>query len=91
MQTDLNATSAQFSLSISLFILVQGLAPLVWSAVSEIKGRKVGDTFILGGSGTKPDFLKIACIHYFSLSIYSGFYRRCRQQYYGIVSPRTFI
>lgn len=56
MQTDLNATSAQFSLSISLFILVQGLAPLVWSAVSEIKGRKVGDTLILGGSGTKPDF-----------------------------------
>ncbi|KAF9468747.1 major facilitator superfamily domain-containing protein [Collybia nuda] len=41
MQNDLDATSAQFSLSISLFILVQGLVPLVWSAISEIKGRKL--------------------------------------------------
>jgi hypothetical protein len=38
----LHATSADISLSLSLFILVQGNAPLFWAAVSEIKGRKVG-------------------------------------------------
>lgn len=41
MQDDLPATSSQFSWSISMFILVQGIFPLVWSAISEIKGRKV--------------------------------------------------
>ncbi|KAF9517241.1 hypothetical protein BS47DRAFT_1339996 [Hydnum rufescens UP504] len=37
----LHATSADISLSLSLFILVQGNAPLFWAAVSEIKGRKL--------------------------------------------------
>ncbi|KAG6860753.1 hypothetical protein C0995_007871 [Termitomyces sp. Mi166 len=41
MQEDLPATSAQFSWSISAFVLVQGLVPLVWSAISEVKGRKL--------------------------------------------------
>jgi hypothetical protein len=41
MEKDLPATSSQFSLSISLFILFQGVMPLLWSAVSEVKGRKV--------------------------------------------------
>ncbi|KAF8187752.1 vacuolar DHA amino acid exporter [Pholiota molesta] len=41
MEEDLPATASQFSLSISLFILVQGLFPLVWSAISEVKGRKL--------------------------------------------------
>lgn len=41
MEADLPATSAQFSLSLSIFILIQGLMPLVWSAISEVKGRKV--------------------------------------------------
>ncbi|KAF5374145.1 hypothetical protein D9615_008828 [Tricholomella constricta] len=41
MELDLPATSSQFSWSISVFILVQGLMPLVWSAVSEVKGRKL--------------------------------------------------
>lgn len=40
MQLRLNATSGQISLSIALFILIQGIAPLFWSAVTEIKGRK---------------------------------------------------
>ncbi|KIJ98779.1 hypothetical protein K443DRAFT_194133 [Laccaria amethystina LaAM-08-1] len=40
MEADLPATSAQFSLSLSIFILIQGLMPLVWSAISEVKGRK---------------------------------------------------
>ncbi|TFK31058.1 major facilitator superfamily domain-containing protein, partial [Crucibulum laeve] len=41
MQRELPATSGQFSLSISMFILLQGLMPLFWSAVSEVKGRKI--------------------------------------------------
>ncbi|KAF5362918.1 hypothetical protein D9758_007097 [Tetrapyrgos nigripes] len=41
MEADLPATSSQISLSISLFILFQGLVPLLWSAISEVKGRKV--------------------------------------------------
>ncbi|RDB15304.1 hypothetical protein Hypma_004735 [Hypsizygus marmoreus] len=41
MEADLPATSSQFSLSISVFILVQGMMPLVWSAISEVKGRKL--------------------------------------------------
>jgi hypothetical protein len=41
IQTDLHASNAEIALSLSLFILVQGTAPLFWSAVSEIKGRKV--------------------------------------------------
>ncbi|KAF8999942.1 vacuolar DHA amino acid exporter [Cyathus striatus] len=40
MERDLPATSSEFSLSISLFILLQGLVPLLWSSISEIKGRK---------------------------------------------------
>ncbi|KAM6493826.1 vacuolar DHA amino acid exporter [Amanita muscaria] len=40
MLEDLHTTDSQFSLSISLFILVQGIMPLIWSPLSEIKGRK---------------------------------------------------
>lgn len=42
MEAELPATSSQFSLSISIFILIQGIMPLLWTAVSEVKGRKVG-------------------------------------------------
>ena len=41
MEKELPATPSQFSLSISIFILLQGLMPLFWSALSEVKGRKV--------------------------------------------------
>ncbi|KAF8956891.1 vacuolar DHA amino acid exporter [Flammula alnicola] len=41
MEADLRATGSQFSLSISIFILTQGLMPLIWSAISEVKGRKL--------------------------------------------------
>ncbi|KAF8621404.1 hypothetical protein AX15_007816 [Amanita polypyramis BW_CC] len=41
MHEKLHATSSQFSLSISLFILIQGLMPWVWTTISEIKGRKI--------------------------------------------------
>ncbi|KAJ7075653.1 vacuolar DHA amino acid exporter [Mycena belliarum] len=41
MEADLPATASQISLSISLFIGVQGFMPLLWSALSEVKGRKL--------------------------------------------------
>jgi len=40
IEHDLHATSGQISLSLSLFILIQGGMPIVWSAISEIFGRK---------------------------------------------------
>ncbi|KAL4256357.1 MFS transporter superfamily protein [Pleurotus pulmonarius] len=41
MEEQLPATSSQISLSLSLFILLQGTVPLLWSALSEIKGRRL--------------------------------------------------
>ncbi|TRM68571.1 major facilitator superfamily domain-containing protein [Schizophyllum amplum] len=41
MEEDLPATAGQISLSISLFILIQGFAPIWWSSISEVKGRKI--------------------------------------------------
>ncbi|CAG8726678.1 10181_t:CDS:2, partial [Acaulospora colombiana] len=40
IEKDLHATTSEIALSLSLFILVQGNAPLIWSSLSEIKGRK---------------------------------------------------
>ncbi|KAL0950653.1 hypothetical protein HGRIS_007441 [Hohenbuehelia grisea] len=40
MEEQLPATSSQISLSLSLFILIQGAFPLIWTAISEVKGRK---------------------------------------------------
>ena len=42
IKRDLHATESEIALSLSIFIIVQGGSPLFWSAVSEIKGRKVG-------------------------------------------------
>ncbi|OSX56433.1 hypothetical protein POSPLADRAFT_1160028 [Postia placenta MAD-698-R-SB12] len=41
IEADLHATSSQLSLTVSLFILIQGGFPVLWSAVSEIQGRKI--------------------------------------------------
>lgn len=41
MEAQLPATPSQICLSISLFILILGLMPLFWSAISEVKGRKI--------------------------------------------------
>ncbi|KAJ7718592.1 vacuolar DHA amino acid exporter [Mycena maculata] len=41
MEADLPATASEISLSISLFIAIQGFMPLLWSAISEVKGRKI--------------------------------------------------
>ncbi|KAK0503697.1 MFS general substrate transporter [Armillaria luteobubalina] len=40
MERDLPATSGQITLSISLFIALQGITPLLWSSISEVKGRR---------------------------------------------------
>ncbi|KAG1815133.1 MFS general substrate transporter [Suillus subaureus] len=40
IEQQLHASSGDISLSLSLFILVQGNFPVIWSAISEIKGRK---------------------------------------------------
>lgn len=41
IEQDLHATKIQISWTLAAFIIVQGTFPLVWSAASEIKGRKV--------------------------------------------------
>ncbi|KAH9028700.1 major facilitator superfamily domain-containing protein [Lactarius pseudohatsudake] len=41
IETDLRTTSGKFSLVLSIFIVFQGSAPLLWAAISEIKGRKL--------------------------------------------------
>ncbi|KAE9397721.1 MFS general substrate transporter [Gymnopus androsaceus JB14] len=41
MEADLPATPSQISLSLSLFMLLQGLFPLMWVSISEVKGRKL--------------------------------------------------
>ncbi|KAG2115522.1 MFS general substrate transporter [Suillus clintonianus] len=40
IQNDLRASASEISWTISVFILFQGLPGLIWSAISEIKGRK---------------------------------------------------
>ncbi|KAF5376823.1 hypothetical protein D9757_008896 [Collybiopsis confluens] len=40
MEADLSASPSQISLTLSIFILLQGLVPLIWSSISEVKGRK---------------------------------------------------
>jgi hypothetical protein len=46
IKRDLHATDNDISLSLAIFTLVQGSLPLIWSAVSEIKGRKVSQRVI---------------------------------------------
>ncbi|OAX41598.1 vacuolar DHA amino acid exporter [Rhizopogon vinicolor AM-OR11-026] len=40
IQSDLRATTSEISWTLSVFILIQGVLPLLWSTISEIKGRK---------------------------------------------------
>lgn len=47
IKRDLHASDAEIALSLSTFIIVLGGSPLFWSAVSEIKGRKVCFQFFL--------------------------------------------
>jgi MFS family permease len=41
IETDLKATSGQVSPVLGVFIILQGVGPLLWCPISEIKGRKV--------------------------------------------------
>ncbi|EIM87023.1 vacuolar DHA amino acid exporter [Stereum hirsutum FP-91666 SS1] len=41
IESDLHASSSDISLSLAVFILIQGGIPIAWSALSEIKGRKI--------------------------------------------------
>ncbi|GBE87222.1 vacuolar DHA amino acid exporter [Sparassis latifolia] len=41
IESQLHATSGQLSLTLSLFILIQGGFPFLWSAISEVQGRKL--------------------------------------------------
>jgi hypothetical protein len=41
IEQQLHASGGDISLSLSLFILAQGNFPIIWSSISEIKGRKV--------------------------------------------------
>lgn len=40
LQADLNASDQSISLAVSLYIFFQGAAPVAWSAISEIRGRR---------------------------------------------------
>ncbi|KAG1815121.1 MFS general substrate transporter [Suillus subaureus] len=55
IEQQLHASSGGISLTLSLFVLVQGNLPFIWSAISEIKGRKFAyllsiTLFILGSA-----------------------------------------
>lgn len=41
VKADLHASDSEIATSLSAFIIVQGITPLFWSSVSELKGRKV--------------------------------------------------
>ncbi|KAF8884888.1 major facilitator superfamily domain-containing protein [Gymnopilus junonius] len=47
IEADLSATGSQFSLDISTFILIQGLVPLIWNTIYEMKGSKFVYVFSL--------------------------------------------
>ncbi|GAA5846678.1 hypothetical protein JCM5353_008666 [Sporobolomyces roseus] len=40
LQNDLNASTSALALTVSLFILGQGFFPQIWTAISEVSGRK---------------------------------------------------
>ncbi|KAL5520057.1 hypothetical protein ACEPAG_1717 [Sanghuangporus baumii] len=41
IKADLHASDTEIATSLSTFIIVQGVTPLFWSSVSELKGRKI--------------------------------------------------
>lgn len=41
IEADLHASSSQISWTLSLFVLIQGVIPLFWSVLSELRGRQV--------------------------------------------------
>ncbi|KAI0258411.1 MFS general substrate transporter [Gloeopeniophorella convolvens] len=41
VEADLNASPGEISWSLSVYIIVQGGVPILWTAISEVKGRKL--------------------------------------------------
>lgn len=41
LQSDLNASDGEIAATVSLYILCQGVFPMIWSGISEIKGRRI--------------------------------------------------
>ena len=46
VERDLHTTSGLISLSLSLYIVLQGGMPILWSSISEIVGRKVRHDYL---------------------------------------------
>ncbi|KIM29950.1 hypothetical protein M408DRAFT_67165 [Serendipita vermifera MAFF 305830] len=72
VEADLQASTNEIALSLSLFILVQGSAPLIWSSISEIKGRKFVYViamiiFIIGSAigGASKTMVVLICMRIF--------------------------
>lgn len=74
MELDLPATSAQFSMSLAIFILVQGVVPLAWSAISEIKGRRVGKGIEYTGFALIFETHSTACVLGLAHNLRGGVY-----------------
>lgn len=89
MEKNLPATDQQFSLSISLFILFQGMVPLLWTAISEVKGRKVG-TFPIN-IGRELSRSPPARLSHLSGILFGGIDSRCPQHQRRTVSPGNYI
>ena len=82
VESDLRTTSGKISLSLSIFIVVLGSMPLLWTAISEIKGRKVrlyliGPLFRLLRSFPRILSLQggLRCLF---RDCYGGIYNHCR-------------
>ncbi|KAL4070035.1 major facilitator superfamily domain-containing protein [Scleroderma yunnanense] len=69
IQQELHATSSQISLTLSLSSLALGNVSLLWSATSEIKGRKVSSSLS-------------ACLSSINIAFYIGFSHRSSIQEY---------
>jgi len=68
VERDLHATTNEIALSLSLFIFVQGNFPLIWSAISEVKGRKFVYIFAMIVRSSLGEQLQIITYSRFSSS-----------------------
>ncbi len=56
---DLHANDAEIALSLSLFIVTQGAVPLLWAAISEVKGRRVSVKYFLVNEESNSSDLRL--------------------------------
>ena len=81
IESDLHATAGQLSLTLSLFILMQGVIPLVWSSIAEVQGRKVNKT------SCNPELVRthsalIDCLPGVSNAMHARMHRSCHLEDY---------